>query len=136
MPTLTRWLIRTALLWLLLALVLGVGIVTPDRLGLPPALAGLRPTWVHFIVVGWITQLIFGVAYWMFPRHSVTHPRGLTALGWAGYTLLNVGLVLRVTGETLTLLGHPQSLAALSAPLQMVAGWTLAAMIWPRVKEK
>ena len=43
---------------------------------------------------------------------------------------------LRVTGEMLTLLGHPQSLAALSAPLQMVAGWTLAAMIWPRVKEK
>jgi uncharacterized membrane protein len=136
MPTLTRWLIRTALLWLLMSLVLGVAIAAPDRLGLPPALAGLRPTWVHFIVVGWITQLIFGVAYWMFPRHSLSRPRGLTALGWAGYALLNVGLALRVAGEVLTLFGHPQSLAACSAPLQMAAGWSLAAMIWPRVKEK
>jgi hypothetical protein len=136
MPPLTRWLVRTALLWLLLALGLGVPIVAPERLGLPLVLVGVRPTWVHFIVVGWITQLIFGVAYWMFPRHTVTHPRGLTALGWAGYVLLNLGLLLRVTGDFLTVLGHAQSLAALSAPLQLVAGCSLAAMIWPRVKEK
>ena len=25
-------------------------------------------TYLHLLVVGWITQIIFGVAFWLFPR--------------------------------------------------------------------
>jgi len=29
---------------------------------------GLFPVYIHLLVFGWLTQLIFGVIYWMFPK--------------------------------------------------------------------
>ena len=31
---------------------------------------------IHLLTVGWLLQLISGVAYWMFPRHPSAPPRG------------------------------------------------------------
>lgn len=50
-------------------------------------------------MVGWVTQMIFGVIYWMFPIITRAQPRGNERLGWAVYILLNVGLLLRVIYE-------------------------------------
>jgi hypothetical protein len=63
LPQLSRWLIRTALVYLLVSLMVGVAQPSLTSAGLI-----LWPTYVHLLVVGWLTQLIFGVAYWMFPR--------------------------------------------------------------------
>jgi hypothetical protein len=34
------------------------------------------PVYLHLFMIGWVTQMIFGVAYWMFPRVSKENPRG------------------------------------------------------------
>ena len=62
-------------------------------------LAGLVPVYFHLLMVGWVTQLIFGVAFWMFPRYSKEKPRGREGLAWAMYASLNAGLLLRGLAE-------------------------------------
>ena len=76
MPPLTRWYVRLAFAYLVLALVASALAAARQPLGLPAVIAALGPVAVHLFVVGWITQMIFGVAYWMFPRRSAELPRG------------------------------------------------------------
>jgi hypothetical protein len=135
MPRLTRWCVKTAMLYLLGALLLGVFLQGPAAH--TPILVAARPTYLHLLVVGWLTQLIFGIAFWLFPRYSSDRPRGHESLGWAAYGFLNVGLVLRVLGEPgAALRVLPGWLLVLSAVAQLIAGWTFVFAIWPRVKER
>ena len=99
MPPLTRWHIKSALLYLAAAMTLGVALALSAVVEMPGWLAYLSPSFFHLIMVGWVTQLIFGVIFWMFPIVSKARPRGSERLGWATYILLNVGLLLRVLCE-------------------------------------
>lgn len=138
MPLLTRLFIRTALAYFAAALITGV--LTTARPVLPVAGAGLRPVYFHLLMVGWVTQLIVGVALWMFPKHSQERPRGSDTLSWATYILLNAGLILRAVAEPLMatrIMGEGWGrLLAASALMQMLAGWAFVANIWARVKER
>lgn len=129
MPVLTRWFVKTALVYLVAALLLGVA---------QPRLPTTGPAYVHMLVVGWITQVIFGVAYWMFPRYTRDAPRGSDRLAIAAYACLNAGLVLRVVAEPVYTL-HPTpgyGLAlAVSAVLQWLGGMAFVANSWARVKQ-
>lgn len=139
MPTLTRWFIKTALIYFVAALLTGVLVAARPVLALPDQIAALTPVYFHLLMVGWVTQLIFGVVHWMFPKYSAALPRGHEGLGWATYILLNIGLVLRIVGEPLVAI-RPESRAgwmlATSAVLQLLAGWAFIANTWPRVKER
>jgi hypothetical protein len=126
MPTVTRWSIRTGLLLLAAAMVVGMLQVVPGAGGLP------YPSYLHLITVGWLSNLIFGVAHWMFPRASAEHPRGDERLAWAGWGLLNAGLLCRLVGESFPLPG----VLLLSAVLQLLAVWVWAGHLWSRVKGK
>lgn len=128
MPSLTRWFLGTALLWLLLALLLGIAVVLPDGPG------SLYPPLVHLLVVGWVTQTIFGVAWWMFPRLAPDRSHGPAAMGWAGYVALNAGLLLRLWAEPRAQTGAalPVWLLALSGALQLLAVTMLAPVLWRR----
>ena len=99
MPTLARWYIKAALVYFVLALLAGVIVQARTVIDLPSRLAALRPVYIHLLTVGWITQLIIGVGYWMFPKFSRENPRGSERLAWATFVLLNVGLALRVISE-------------------------------------
>jgi heme/copper-type cytochrome/quinol oxidase subunit 1 len=90
-------------------------------------------------VVGWVTQFIIGVVYWMFPKYFRDRPRGSELLGWASYVLINLGLLLRVIGEPL--LGQNPALLwgwllVISASFQWLGGLAFVANTWGRVKEK
>ncbi|HEX2636964.1 MAG TPA: hypothetical protein VHL81_07520 [Gemmatimonadales bacterium] len=136
MPPLTRWLVKAALLYLIAALVLGVAMQLPMA-GRYPVLAVLWPTYLHVLVVGWLTQLIFGVAYWLFPRYSAERPRGSERLGWATFVLLNAGLLLRLVGEPWRALGRGgHAVLLVSAVAQLLAVWCFVLNTWPRVKER
>jgi cbb3-type cytochrome oxidase subunit 1 len=139
MPPLSRWFVRTALVYFVAALITGVALVLRPVLNLPPEVAALQPVYFHLLMVGWVSQLIFGVVYWMFPKYTLEKPRGSERLGWATFWLLNAGLVLRVVGEPLVAF-RPGSaagwLVAASAILQMLAGWAFVANTWGRVKER
>jgi hypothetical protein len=139
MPALSRWFLKSALAYFVGALLLGVAVAMPAVFAVPPAVLALGPVYFHFFMVGWVSQLIFGVVYWMFPRYSKDKPRGSEPLGWATYGLVNSGLVLRTVGEPLHALQPAAGwgwLLALSAVLQWLAGMAFALNTWGRVKEK
>jgi hypothetical protein len=123
------------MLYLLAALATGILLAAPTPTTGDPALAAFGPTQLHLFTVGWITQVIFGVAYWMFPRYSAAQPRGSEPLGWAAFALLNAGLLLRIAGEPLYRLGRPAgAMLVASAVLQLLAGWAFVVNTWPRVR--
>lgn len=139
MPPITRWWIKLALVYLVAALGLSLVLATRAVISLPPLVAAFGPVYFHMFLVGWVTQLIFGVAYWMFPKHSKERPRGSETLAVATMVLLNIGLLIRAVAEPLNAL-HPGaawgSLLMLSAILQWLAGVGFVANTWGRVKEK
>jgi hypothetical protein len=81
--------------------------------------------------------MIFGVAYWMFPKSSIDVPRGSDRLALASYAFLNLGLLLRVFGEPAHTL-HPAAglgwILAASAVLQWLGGMAFVLNTWARVK--
>lgn len=129
MPTLSRYYIKTAFLHLLFGL--GINLIISYQ----SSLIYLRPIATHLITIGWLTQLIMGVALWMFPKFNKETPRGNEKLAWVVYGLLNLGLVLRAIGE-----GFPASglgwLLVLSALCLFLAGWGFVLNTWARVKER
>jgi hypothetical protein len=138
MPPITRWFVRSALVWLLLTLATGILLASGVAVRLPGTEVVVPyPTYLHLLTVGWLTNLIFGVAFWMFPRHTADHLRGSEMLGWTSYAGLNVGLLLRLIGEPALLAGAGgRTLLLLSAGLQLLGGWAFVLNIWPRVKAK
>src|SRR5512145_3244988 len=104
MPRLTRYFIKTALIYLALSLVLGALLAARAAFDLPAELAALSPVFFHLFMVGWAAQLIFGMMFWMLPKYSRERPRGNETLAWSAYILINSGLVLRMIGEPLTAL--------------------------------
>lgn len=136
MPPLSRWLVKSGFLSLGLALLLELLLARPATLlpTLPDAALHLGA--IHLLTVGWLLQLISGVAFWMFPRHPTRPPRGDARLGWAGFALLNTGLALRLLGEGWRLgLGGPAWPLLLAALLQFCAVLLLVALLWPRIRE-
>ncbi len=137
MPRLTRYFIKTALAYLAVALALSLLLAARSAIDLPPELAAFSPVYIHLFMVGWVTQLIFGMLFWMLPKYSKDKPRGHEQLVWAAYILINVGLILRVIGEPLTAVRSDLNagwLLALSALLQLIGGWAFILNAWPRVK--
>jgi cbb3-type cytochrome oxidase subunit 1 len=139
MPTLTRWFIKSSLVFFVLALAAGFLLAASPLWRLPSIFGALGPVYFHMFLVGWVTQLIFGVVFWMFPKYTMQKPRGSEPLGWAVFWLINIGLALRVFAEPFnaqrpgTAFGW---LLALSAMLQWLAGMAFIANTWSRVKEK
>jgi len=140
MPRISRWFVKSAMVYLMAALVIGAATAAPGALNLPANVAVLRPTIVHLITVGWLTQMIFGVAYWMFPRASRANPRGSEALATAVYVLLNSGLIARVLAEPAHALRPDARLwgwaLAAAGLLQLLAACGFALNTWNRVKAK
>ncbi len=139
MPPITRWFIKASLAFFVLALAVGVLQAAQGVWHFSAFLAAVGPVYFHLFLVGWITQLIIGVAVWMFPKYSLQQPRGDERRLWAVFWLLNVGLALRALAEPFNTL-HPGGvwgwLVGLSAILQWLAGLGFTANAWARVKEK
>ena len=133
MPTLTRWFLRAAMVSLVAAFAIGLITSLPS---LADVALAWRPVYIHLIVLGWASEMIFGVAYWMFPRKD---PLDLARVPWAGwicFSAINAGLVVRVFSEP-ALAMHPTPLAQtgalVAALLQLVAVVAFVVLAWPRV---
>lgn len=135
MPPLTRWFLKAALVYLILALGVGILLALPDAFMIP----GVFPVYLHLLTFGWLTQLIFGVALWMFPKYSSDKPRGHEWLGWSTFILLNIGLLLRAVFEPINSAAASSlsgGMLVLAALLQWLSGAAFVANTWQRVKVK
>lgn len=139
MPLLARWYVKTALIYLGAALLVGAVIAVGPMLGLVGVAGALWTTYLHLLVVGWLTQLIFGVAIWLFPRYSRERPHGRMRLAALAYVLLNGGLLLRAVAEP-GLFWSPAPgwrwVLAASATLQWLAVLFFVGFVWRRVRTK
>lgn len=140
MPPLARAFVKAAFLYFIAAFVLGALMALDGWLGLGRWLRTVYLSQLHLLVVGWITQLAIGVAYWIFPRFRKTQnsePRGSDGLAWAVFSCLNAGLLLRFLFEPFQLMGNQPWLAALvalSGILQALAALGFGWLIWGRIR--
>jgi hypothetical protein len=136
MPPLSRWFLKAGFTALVLALLLELLIARPASLWPSLPNQALRLGGTHLLTVGWLLQLMTGVAFWMFPRHPTRPPRGDARLGWIAMVLLNLGLLLRLIGEPWRLgFGGPAWPLMASALLQLGALGLIVVLLWPRVRE-
>jgi len=134
MPRIARIFVKTGMLYFLAALLVGVALEIPF-LNFPV----LLPLFWHMLMVGWITQIIFGVSLWMFPGRVREEGFKAQKLGWLTYTFLNVGLVLRIVAEPVLSYSHAtiwNILIFISASFQVVAAVTYVIEMWPRIQSK
>ncbi|MCB0175571.1 MAG: hypothetical protein KDJ97_34025, partial [Anaerolineae bacterium] len=68
MPPLTRWFIKISFIALVAALLTRAAMAVLSLEAYALAAAALAPVFLHLFMWGWVTQLIFGVVYWMFPK--------------------------------------------------------------------
>lgn len=136
MPKLARWYVKSALLNLIVGAILAA-LALSQALPVPRGLLALRPLAWHLLTVGWATQLIFGVAFWMFPHLTRQEPRGDERAAWVAFWTLNAGLALRAVGEPVNSLwpgALPPIVLQAAAVLQVAAAWIFVVVTWPRVK--
>jgi hypothetical protein len=140
MPPIARNFVKAAFLYFLAAFLLGALMMLDRWLSFSRWLRVVYLSQLHLLVVGWITQLAIGVAYWIFPRflkEQDSRPRGSDNLAWTVLICLNAGLLLRFIFEPFYLMG-PQSwlaaLLALSGILQALAALGFGWLIWGRIR--
>ncbi|MBN1138570.1 MAG: hypothetical protein JXM73_18415 [Anaerolineae bacterium] len=140
MPPLARLYVRTAFVYFVAGFLLLALIALDGWLNIGRWFGAVYLSQLHLLVVGWITQLSIGVAYWMFPRFLKEvnpRPRGSEALAWAVYVCLNAGLVLRLAAEPFYRMKGESWLAALvalSGVLQAAAAVGFGLLIWARIR--
>jgi hypothetical protein len=140
MPPIARVFVKAAFLYFLVAFLLGALMMLDRWLAISRWLRVVYMSQLHLLVVGWITQLAIGVAYWIFPRflkEQDSRPRGSDALAWFVLISLNAGLVLRFLIEPFYLMESRQWLAALmalSGVLQALAALGFGWIIWGRIR--
>lgn len=103
-----RGFIRSAVVWL------GVGVTLGLIMVFLPAGYVVRPAHMHANLLGFVSMMIFGVAYHVLPRFA---GRGLHRRRWAEahFWLANAGLVLQVGGFLLRPLTYGPGTTVLGA---------------------
>jgi hypothetical protein len=131
-----RTFIRLALISLLLGVGTGALVQVRRALELAPWPYAIVSIHVHLLTVGFLLNMVMGVAHWMFPRLP-----GATAVGaardplaWANLVSLNLGLLLRVVSEPWIGAGWAHASQLASAALQVVGVLFFLLAIWRRVR--
>lgn len=129
MPRLSIWMIRTALLHLLLGFTIGALLLANKGVLIHPFLWRLLPIHIELLFLGWTLQLALGVAFWILPRFQNARPRA--GLAWAAYGLLNLGIAL--VAASVFFLSTP-ALVFYGRLAEVGAAVAFALHAWPRVK--
>jgi len=128
MDPVVRSFLKASLVWLSLGVTLGVA------MGVHPAWTIYRPVHEHMNLLGFVSMMIFGVAYHVIPRFS-GHPlwRRQVAIwhAWlanAGLALMAIGFVVRVQSSVAPLVGG--ALLGLGGCLSAIGAYLFAYNIW------
>lgn len=149
MPTTSRLYVRASLLYLGVGAILGALLLIQRWLPLGAWVYALKASHVQFVLSGWLTQLILGVAWWLFPPLKIglrpdgaparrgQAQRGSEPLFWATFVLLNAGILLRGLGAPLqawTRLDWLQAAGGLSGLFLLAAAAAFVLNVWARVR--
>ena len=141
MPHQTRLFVKTGLVYLALSFALGAVLLLLEAAGQPvPFVFAIEHG--HLGEVGWLVNIVIGIALWMLPlnreRFPETQGRYPSALVYACFILLNGGLALRLIAEPWFQLGGRPPVAAIAlviAALAQPAAIALFVFIaWQRVR--
>lgn len=129
MPRLSVWMVRASLLYFGLGFTFGALMLANKGVPLSPALWGLLPIHIEFVLAGWTVQLAMGVAYWILPRFGGERRR--EKLAWLAFGLLNAGVLAAGLGSWFAGLAVVVTLGRLA---ELLAAGAFALHAWPRVK--
>lgn len=136
-------------MYLGLGAVLGALLLVNRWLPLGAWVYALKASHVQFLVIGWLTQFILGVAWWLFPPLKIGRrtdgtrarrgqaQRGSEPFFWITFVLLNAGILLRGLGTPLqawTRLGWLQVASGLSGLFLLAAAIAFVLNVWARVR--
>ena len=99
MPTLARRFIRTALVFLIVGMLVGLLMLYRREVMQQWPVAHLITAHTHAVFIGFVLFMILGVALWMFPRPLANDKRFKPIWVETSYWLLLFGTVLRFVGE-------------------------------------
>jgi heme/copper-type cytochrome/quinol oxidase subunit 1 len=130
-PRLSVWCIRIALLYLGVGFTLGAVMLSSPAIRLASLIPKLRPLHAEILLIGWLAQLAFGVAYWILPRLPGIRSRGSEPLAWLSLTLLNVGILAVGLGPTVN---APATVTIFGRLTEALAVCAFAIHAWPRAR--
>lgn len=131
MPTVSVWLIRGALAYLVAGFSLGALLLASKGISLPAGLWRWLPVHFELLLVGWLIQLVMGVAYWIFPRFGMTpRARGREGLGWLALALLNGGVWMTCLG----MLRDQSTVMIVGRGIEVLAAAVMALNVWTRTR--
>lgn len=99
MHTIVRRFIKTAIGFLVVGLVLGGWMIARRELWNAPPSPYLVSAHTHALFVGFVMELILGMALWLFPRPAKDDERYSSRAVSASYWLLTLSTAGRVAGE-------------------------------------
>lgn len=140
MPYESRLFVKTSLVGLALTFLVGAVTLIYEALGKPlPAIVSVEHA--HLGFVGWLVNLVIGIALWFlplnreaFPETQGRYPRHLPE---TIFVLLNGGLAIRLIAEPFIFRGEPSPVGpfiVLSALAQFVAIVLFGSIAWQRVR--
>lgn len=92
-PTVSVWCVRMSLIALLLGMTIGAVILGAKGVGSAGTVMFLLPAHIELVLVGWMLQLVMGVAQWILPRFGA---RGLARgnqWAWLAFAAINLGVL-------------------------------------------
>lgn len=130
MPRLSQWYIRSSFIYLFLGFTIGALLLANKGVPLHPALWAWLPIHIEFLLMGWILQLVLGMAFWILPRFWQAPRRGKVPGAYIAFVFLNGGILL-VTGYILV--GGSGWFLATGRLFELGAAVAFAHAVWSRI---
>lgn len=128
--------IRLSLVYLLVGFTIGALMLASKGYSFFPWVYNLLPLHMEYLMFGWFIHLIFGTAYWMFPRFTpsktnMEKPRGFVRAAWVSLGLLNVGLFVFTLSY---FLDETFTVRFIARTIELLAVVAFLINLWPRTK--
>ncbi len=137
-----RLLIKSSIVYFILGNLLGFFMFLGYEFKIFNFFFKLRSVHVHLLLLGFVIQMIMGVALWMFPRKALSDPEERLKLfkkeekeGLFLYILFNSGTIIRTLFEGFVEIRFLYYFSLSGVLLQLVSILYLLTLIFPRIRE-
>jgi len=131
-----RLLVKTSIFYLIIGVLLGVFIQLGYRYSALKWALLFRTTHVHLLLIGFVLQMIMGIAVWMFPRRKEPPYWTPELQGTVLYVILNLGIITRTVGEPFrNRWGWAYWLWTIGSITQLIAIFYFITLVYPRIRK-